>query len=537
MSGQPCGAGTPPGLALCRPPAQPSLLHKLSLAFTFFVLKATKSALYSENWAQNHPSYNPNSAKMATFATSSHQPFQADIDMSFLNELYEEIEHNPPAIEARKILIQQYMEVGWFDAAGGQIQELLNIDPYNTEAMLWSEVISEQDRMAPKTPPPKTVPIPKPKPVQLNQDLDQAKLDLQMGYEALRAQAEKLLRETRLIRDLALKNDTSSPVSPKGKEKATSWSWFSVPAEKKESAFAARFESHIVNLTALSDGRVSSVIRVRQPGSARAVAREMESSPQKAVDIAVSDLDGMARWLRSTNPSTSSDELREILVKRVQALSTALPENMRMHATTALMHAEHEVLQRRYRCNNQNIEETMLGDPIAEIPRNRFWVTEDGYPWDMEELAQAIESKGGVMRNPLSFQMFTTNDIRAIIQHPLGKRLAALEMEQKNLSQGFRQKTIDEIDKMATVLLADNSEDQMESRHVVDAFLAYIATLPASEQRALDELRVPAKDSHTGQGYDTTIGESVRDAQGNRVCVHKTGDFLKQAASHLRKKR
>lgn len=473
---------------------------------------------------------------MTTFGSSSNQPLQADIDMSFLNELYEEIEQHPPAIEARKILIQQYMEAGWFEAAGGQIQELLNLDPFNTEAMLWSEVISEHDRVAPKPSPSTRAPIPPPPKVQLNKNLDQAKLDLQLGYEALRAQAEKLLRETRLIRDLALKNDAANSVSPKGKGKAT-WSWFSVPEEKKENAFAARFESHIVNLTALSDGRVSSVIRVRQPGSARAVAREMESSPHKAVDIAVSDLDGMARWLRSNNPSTSSDELREILVKRVQALSTALPENMRMHATTALMHAEHEVLQRRYRCNNQNIEETMLGDPISEIPRARFWVTEDGYPWDMEELAQAIESKGGIMRNPLSFQMFTTNDIRAIVQHPLGKRLAALEMEQKNLSQGFRKKTIDEIEKMATVLLADNSEDQMESRHVVDAFLAYIATLPASEQRALDELRVPAKDSHTGQGYDTTIGESVRDAQGNRVCVHKTGDFLKQAASHLRKKR
>jgi len=109
-------------------------------------------------------------------------------------------------------------------------------------------------------------------------------------------------------------------------------------------------------------------------------------------------------------------------------------------------------------------------------------------------------------------------------------------MEQKSLSQGVRPMTIDEIDKMATVLLADMSEDQMESRHVVDGFLAYIATLPLSEQKVLDDLRVPAKDSHTGQGFDTSIGEAVRDASGNRVCFHKTGDFLKQAASHLRKK-
>ncbi len=141
------------------------------------------------------------------------------------------------------------------------------------------------------------------------------------------------------------------------------------------------------------------------------------------------------------------------------------------------------------------------------------------------------------MRNPLSRNMFTVNDIRAIVAHPLGKHLAALEMEQKSLSQGVRPKTISEIEKLATVLLEDMSEDAMESRKVVDLFLAYTATLPASEQKALDELRVPAKDSHTGQGYDTSIGEAVRDAQGNRVCFHKTGDFLRQAASHLQKKR
>ena len=141
------------------------------------------------------------------------------------------------------------------------------------------------------------------------------------------------------------------------------------------------------------------------------------------------------------------------------------------------------------------------------------------------------------MRNPLSKQMFTLNDIRSIVHHPIGKKLAALELEQKSLSQGVRPKTIEEIEKMAAILLADQSEDQMASRHVVEGFLAYTATLPVMEQKALDGLRVPAKDSHTGQGYDTTIGEAVRDANGNRVCFHKTGDFLKQAASHLRQKR
>jgi len=58
--------------------------------------------------------------------------------------------------------------------------------------------------------------------------------------------------------------------------------------------------------------------------------------------------------------------------------------------------------------------------------------------------------------------------------------------------------------------------------------------VPEVEQNALNGLRCPAKDSHTSQPYDTTIGEAVRDAKGNRVCFHKTGDFIKQAAQHLR---
>lgn len=67
--------------------------------------------------------------------------------------------------------------------------------------------------------------------------------------------------------------------------------------------------------------------------------------------------------------------------------------------------------------------------------------------------------------------------------------------------------------------------------------MAYMATLPMAEQTALDKLRVPATDSHTGQKFDTSIGESVRDAQGNRICFHKTGDLLRQAVVHLRAKR
>jgi hypothetical protein len=140
------------------------------------------------------------------------------------------------------------------------------------------------------------------------------------------------------------------------------------------------------------------------------------------------------------------------------------------------------------------------------------------------------------MRNPLSRQMFTTNDIRSIVRHPLGKPLAQMEIEQKNLKLGVRQSTIEQLDKLQSMLLADQSADSIPSRQAVDEFMAYLATLPESEQYSIDKLRVPAVDSHTGQKFDTSIGDNIRDAQGNRVCFHKTGDLIRQAVAHLRQK-
>jgi hypothetical protein len=102
----------------------------------------------------------------------------------------------------------------------------------------------------------------------------------------------------------------------------------------------------------------------------------MEGKPDEAVDIAVTDLEDMARWLSSPASQSSpldNDAVREALVKRVKTLAAALPDDLKPHASTALMHVEHEVLRRTYVC-----KETMYGDPVAEIPRSHFLVTEDG---------------------------------------------------------------------------------------------------------------------------------------------------------------
>lgn len=80
------------------------------------------------------------------------------------------------------------------------------------------------------------------------------------------------------------------------------------------------------------------------------------------------------------------------------------------------MHAEHEILHRKY-IN----DETMSFDAISEIPRANFWTSEDGYAWDMEELAAAITSGKGVERNlPTNFS--DTNGNKGIYRRVLDEQ-------------------------------------------------------------------------------------------------------------------
>jgi len=438
-------------------------------------------------------------------------------DLSLISELLETIERSPPGIEARKLLVQHYMSCRWLDAAREGVSELLSIDRNDVYAQLLSKMLSQEERAAPAPAKPPKMDTPRKYSISDAEikDINEGRSQLSKGYKALFSKAKVLHWEMNMLRDLFQQR---------------------TKIDRSTVEFESSFASNNSALEALAEGRLGPSQRVAsKPGAARTVARQMEQNPTRALEIAIQDLTDMTDWLRSTKKQPrvaeeiDNDSIREALVKRTQALISALPRDLQPVASTAQMHFEHEVLQRTYICN-----ETMYGDPVSEIPRDRFWLSEDGYPWDMEELAQAITSNGGVMRNPLSRQLFTPSDVKAIVSHPFGKPLAALQLAQSELSRGVRSKTIDQLANMSAILLGDDSADQMASRHVIDEFLAYVATLPDAEQIALDGLRVPAKDSHTGQAFDSTIGEAVRDAQANRVCIHKIGDFLGQAAKHLR---
>lgn len=438
-------------------------------------------------------------------------------DMVLVGELLEEISRHPKEIGARKLLVEHYIAIGWLDAAKDIADELQRLAPADTDVVEYLNILNKKPDPVPeplhpagpaktsKTATSRRSVIRKPvRPaVQLPANLESTKKDLAQGYTALRQRAKFFLGDILHLQKLQKPSTVSN-------FKNTS------------------------KVQAVADGRRDEtvIVKISSPGSVRSVARLIQASPDNATELAIKDLEDMMNWLREPKGVASGvddDTVRAALVKRVQSLESALPENLKFSPQIALMHVEHENLEKNY-VNT----ETMLCDEVKDIPRENFWVTEDNYAWDMEELVQAITANGGVMRNPLSRQMFTPTDIKGIVWHPKGKQLAALQVEQQEMSKGVRPETITQMENLAKILLDDQSSDTLPSRHAVDEFMAYIATLPELEQKAIDSLRCPAKDSHTGQAYDFSIGDSVRDAKGNRVCFHKTGDFIKQAAAHLR---
>jgi hypothetical protein len=232
---------------------------------------------------------------------------------------------------------------------------------------------------------------------------------------------------------------------------------------------------NLSRIQAIAEGRADGTpFTSGPPGSARSVARIIQATPDKAIELLLTDLEDMMHWLREPHGRASGaddDTVREALVKRMHAVESALPAKLKPYPEVALMHVQHEHLGKTY-VN----DETMLGDEVKDIPRKNFWVTEDNYAWDMEELAQAITANGGVMRNPLSKQMFTPKDIRGIVNHPHGKALQALQVAQHEMAKGVRPETIAQMDKLAKILLEDQSSDTLPSRHAVDEFMAYVAT-------------------------------------------------------------
>jgi hypothetical protein len=388
-----------------------------------------------------------------TGAAGSNEP-----DMGLIGELMEETTRNPPAIGARKLLVEHYISVGWLDAALDNAKELETLAPGDSDIAVYLQIL--QERPAPPAPEIADVTTtgryrkttvskhatqrPKVSTVELTGDLEPARDDLKQGYPALRAMAKNVIADLRHLGML----------------------------HKKAGLRASKNLTKIEAIAGGAEQDPSSI--AGPPDSARSVARAIRENPKDTLERAIADLESTMDWLRASYNKSSGvedDSIRDALVKRRIAVEAALPDDLKLSCELAFMHVEHEHLNRNY-VNT----ETMLGDEVIDIPRANFYVTEDNYAWDMDELAQAITANEGVMRNPLSKEMFTTKDIKGILTHPLGQGLGALAVKQHEMSKGVRSRTIDEMEKLCQVLLEDNSSDTIPSRKAVDEFLAYIAT-------------------------------------------------------------
>ena len=373
-------------------------------------------------------------------------------DMVLIGELLEDISRHPPAIHARKLLIEHYISISWLDAAKENANELRKLAPSDPDVTAFIKLLSKKN--VPPPPPPAVVkkkptptvnvrPVqnkkqPQP-PVHLSGDLDAEKQAFAKGHAKLRHRAKHLLVDLLHLQALQKRSGLeTSPNTPK--------------------------------IQALAEGGGKNA-KSSAPVSARKLAKQIheELAPNRALTIAFNDLEDIIKRFKGVE----EDVMRSHLIKRARAVEAALPEGSINSDIPefAFMHIEHEHLNRNY-VNS----ETMLGDAISDIPRGNFLVTEDNYAWDLEELVQAIKANGGVMRNPLSRHMFTPKDIRDILKTTHGGALAALQVQQHEMSKGVRDATIVHMEKLAAVLLEDQSTDTLPSRHAVDEFLAYCAT-------------------------------------------------------------
>ncbi|KAH0537288.1 hypothetical protein FGG08_005913 [Glutinoglossum americanum] len=388
-----------------------------------------------------------------------------DGETNVLTELYNALDQQPSSIYVHERLLEVWQGLGEEGMACGIASALLYIDPTNGAATRYLQ--SRRDRVPEKAPYAGDLELGYSRTTR--EDPLSAEKILEEGYASLKLEGKLLREEIEAVRVLG--------------------------------RILTEDEETISNLQAISDGRVSTAVPLPQPLSVREVARVVMTMPKRCQELIVEDFETVVRWATCQSPPLGPDGIREKLVKRKTLLEAALPESMQHFPAAALTHIEREYLQKKY-VNS----ETMLGDKIEDILKENFFVSEDNYAWDMEELAQALVSNDGVMRNPLSREMFPESDIRKILTHPLGRRLKLLQLEQSQLREGVRPMTIDWVEKLGRIMLADQSVDTAPSRQAMDEFIAYAATLPESERKTINSLKIPATDGYSGQSFDYTIG-------------------------------
>lgn len=438
-------------------------------------------------------------------------------DGDIIAELWDAIANSPYDVELKAVLMEQYLQMGpeWRDTATEIASQILQMHPDHQEAKRIAFQQGTRQKPTQSNRQSKTRSTPSSPRVTNRSSTEGAPavrpiVPLHLPENDILGLEDQFKRGIRRIQQNSkLLHEDAQALS-------------AIPVEWEG------WEEHIANLQALTEGRFNAVV-TGSPCSVRELARDIQNRKEEAVDVATDDFNDYVLWLERVEKVTSDKGIRDRLMRRARALQSALTKDLEWVASAAMMHAEHEGMEREY----EN-DETMLGDTIAEIPRENFWVSDDNYAWNMSELAQALTTQGGVRVNPLTGKLFSKDDVESIVRHPLAGGLAEVQLEQESLAQGVRAKTIEQMEVLSAVLLADQSEDQAPTRLALDVFQQHVAGLPSYEKEALSKLRIPAVDSHTGQQFTSSVGETVDDAIANRICAHKTGDLVGQAAIYLK---
>src|SRR5271167_1150398 len=81
--------------------------------------------------------------------TPENESRPSSVAPDLISDLLDTIDRYPPAIDARVVLMQQWIKLGLLDFAENVAKELLQIDPSNTEAQMF--LSSRQESMGSNT--------------------------------------------------------------------------------------------------------------------------------------------------------------------------------------------------------------------------------------------------------------------------------------------------------------------------------------------------------------------------------------------------
>lgn len=179
-------------------------------------------------------------------------------DSSLVDELLNPLELDPTNIEAKKLLAQQWQTLGWDDAAANLAGEILAVQPGDQEAKFILESSRRRENQQgeaseEQAPPPYSASIPVGPSASHGRNVPQ----LKSAYKTLIDDAKNLLQDLLCF---------------------------------KQVAPSAKCDDQVADLTALSEGRVSSVARrtvgqtttkATKPISVRALASSMKSTPRR----------------------------------------------------------------------------------------------------------------------------------------------------------------------------------------------------------------------------------------------------------------